>query len=123
MLGQVIGQLVATRKHVALEGQRLLCVRPYGLYEPAHAVDLIVAVDMLGAGVGEDVLVCFGEPARRITRQAGRPALEHDLPVEAAVMAIVDRTDLDTATLAGLPRPLQFGRGLARPASAGRQEG
>jgi ethanolamine utilization protein EutN len=124
MLGQVIGQLVATRKHAMLEGQRLLCVRPYGLHEPSHAVDLIIAVDVLGAGVGEDVVVCFGEPARRLTRQAARPELQLDLPIEAAVAAIVDRTDLDGGVMAALPRPLQFGRGaggaeIARPASAG----
>ena len=47
MLGRVTGQLVATRKHAALESYRLLVIRPYGLYEPAHAVDLIVAVDVV----------------------------------------------------------------------------
>lgn len=106
MLGRVIGQAVAPRKHIALDGYRLLFVKPYGLYEPSHAVDLVVAVDVVGAGPGEDVVVCFGEPARRCSRQAYHGAV--DLPVDAAVMAIVDRAQLDASVVSGLLRPLGF---------------
>jgi ethanolamine utilization protein EutN len=118
LLGRVIGQLVATRKHVALDGQKLLLIRPYGAYELSHHADVIVAVDPIGAGPGEDVVICFGEPARRCSREAVSGSL--DLPVEAAVMAIVDRTQIDRASVAGLRRPLDFGPAApgALPASA-----
>ena len=108
LLGRVVGQVVATRKHEALVGYRLLCIRPHGFHEPAHPVDLIIAVDVLGAGPGEDVVVCFGEPARRCSRDTSGERQGFDLPIEAAVAAIVDSIDLDPAVIAGLRRPLHL---------------
>ena len=40
----------------------------YLWYAPAHEVGHLVAVDAVGAGVGEDVVVCLGDPARRVAR-------------------------------------------------------
>lgn len=101
ILGRVVGEVWATRRHSRLRG-KLLIVRPHAWYDPAHQVGHIVAVDPVGAGIGEDVLVCMGEPARRAMLAAwphlapeaspGAPwsgAL--NLPVDAAVAAIVDR--------------------------------
>lgn len=87
ILGRVVGQVWATRKHAKLERCKLLLVRPYFWYNPAHEVGHVVAVDDLGAGPGEDVLVCLGLPARLRLGDV-------NAPVEAAVMAIVDRVSL-----------------------------
>jgi ethanolamine utilization protein EutN len=83
ILGRVVGELWATRRHAGLDGRKLLIVRPHGWYNPPFPVAHLIAVDTLGAGVGEDVVVCLGEPARRSLGSTF-------LPVEAAVMAIVD---------------------------------
>lgn len=98
ILGRVVGEVWATRKHPALEGKKLLIVMPYLWYAPQHEVAHLVAVDPVGAGIGEDVVVCMGSPARW---QLGGV----NLPVEAAVCAIVDRTELAADRGA---RPLEF---------------
>ena len=87
ILGRVVGELWATRRHAGLDGQKLLIVKPHGLYNPPFDVAHLVAVDRLGAGLGEDVVVCMGDPARRSLGSTW-------LPVDAAVMAIVDRIDV-----------------------------
>ena len=90
ILGQVIGTLWSTRKHAALERRKLVLVRPYAYYLPAHDTELVVAVDELDAGPGDDVLLCLGSPARWAL--GGR-----NLPVDATVMGIVDRCQLERA--------------------------
>jgi ethanolamine utilization protein EutN len=87
ILGRVVGEVWATRKHDALAGRKLLLIEPRLWYAPSHQVGHLVAVDSVGAGVGEDVVVCMGDPARR---QLGSTSI----PVEAAVCAIVDRLDM-----------------------------
>ena len=84
ILGKVIGTVWATRKDARLERRKLMLVRPYAYYEPTHDVELLVAVDMVDAGVGDDVVVCLGSPARWSLGAV-------NLPVDAAVMAVVDR--------------------------------
>jgi ethanolamine utilization protein EutN len=88
ILGRVIGEVWATRKHAAYQGRKLLVVRPSVWYAPSHEVGHLVAVDTVDAGVGDEVLVCMGEPARQALGG-------HNLPVEAAVCAVVDRTTLE----------------------------
>ena len=83
ILGKVVGHVWASRKDPRLERRKLLVVRPYGSYE-GPAGEQVVAVDTLGAGIGDDVVVCLGWPAR--AHLAGV-----NLPVDAAIMAIVDR--------------------------------
>jgi ethanolamine utilization protein EutN len=87
ILGRVVGEVWATRKHEALAGRKLLIIRPTYWYAPPHQVEHLVAVDPVGAGVGEDVVVCMGDPARR---RLGSTSI----PVEAAVCAIVDRVEV-----------------------------
>jgi ethanolamine utilization protein EutN len=87
ILGRVVGEVWATRKHPGLDGKKLLLIAPYLWYAPAAEVGHLVAADPVGAGVGEDVVVCLGDPARR---QLGST----NLPVEATVAAIVDRVEL-----------------------------
>ena len=98
ILGRVIGELWGARHHAALDGRKLLLVRPYLWYDPAHECGNLVAVDTVGAGVGEDVVVCLGDGARRSLGSA-------NLPVEAAILGIVDQVAL--ADDVG-PRPLSW---------------
>lgn len=82
---RVIGSAVATAKTPGLSGRTLLVVQPISEEaEPAGAA--LVAVDRVGAGVEEIVLIATGSAAR-----ASLPA---DVEVDAAVVAIVDRIDI-----------------------------
>jgi ethanolamine utilization protein EutN len=100
ILGRVVGEVWATRKHAALEGRKLLVIAPLLWYAPSHECGHLVAVDPVGAGVGEDVVVCLGDPARRSLGSTSTP-------IEAAVCAIVDRVELVPEGERG-PRPLTF---------------
>ncbi len=88
ILGRVIGEVWATRKHPALGGRKLVVVRPTLWYAPAHECGHLVAVDSIGVDVGQEVVVCLGDPARRSLGEGA------NVPIEAAVMAIVDRVEL-----------------------------
>jgi ethanolamine utilization protein EutN len=97
ILGRVLGQVWATRRDPRLPPAKLLIVRPTGIYEPAvggpaSGAGHLVAIDDLDAGVGDQVVVCLGAPARA---SAGG----NDVPVDAAVMAVVDRADIDRDAL------------------------
>lgn len=82
VLGRVAGTLVASRKEPSLEGLKLLVVRQLDV-ENNDTGSFVVAVDAVGAGVGEVVLVASGSSARQT--EATR-----DRPCDAVVMAIVD---------------------------------
>ena len=113
ILGRVVGEVWATRKHAHLEGSKLLVVRPYFWYEPAHQVGHLVAIDpKADAGVGDDVVVCMGEPSRW---QSGGTAV----PVDAAILAVVDRCELDESAFSG-PRPLEPAAALPSTFEVGR---
>ena len=82
VLGRVIGTLVASRKEPTLEGLKLLVVRGCDVDGKVTGA-LVVAVDAVGAGVGEVVLVAAGSSARQTQVTQNRP-------VDATIMAIVD---------------------------------
>jgi len=85
-LARVIGTVVATRKDPRLEGFKLLVVRlqsPAGKDEAGY----VIAVDTVGAGVGERVLIVQGSSAR-MARDA------QDKPIDAAIVGIVDTVEL-----------------------------
>ncbi len=86
LLGKVIGNLWATKKHPLLNTIRLLIVSPICAYNLEHNIGYLIVADSLGAGIGEMVLVAFGEPARQVTGAS-------DLPLEAAVIGIVDKVE------------------------------
>jgi ethanolamine utilization protein EutN len=86
MIGKVIGNVWATRKNEALSGCKLMVVEP--LRYPGHAqAGPLVAVDQIGAGVGELVLVVSGSSAR-VSVGSGRQPIDH------VIVGIVDRLDL-----------------------------
>jgi microcompartment protein CcmK/EutM len=85
ILGKVIGNVWATRKDQKLTGVKLLIVRSVDLdYREKEA--FLVAADAVGAGVGEIVLYCTGSSARQTE-------ITQDRPVDAVIMAIVDKVD------------------------------
>jgi len=91
-LARVEGSVVATKKDAALSGCKLLLLRPQLVDEkdPSRfrpGVNTIVAVDGLGAGVGELVMFCQGSSARLA------PNLK-DAPVDAVIIGIVDTVDV-----------------------------
>ena len=100
ILGRVVGEVWATRRHPGLSGRKLLIIQPHLWYDPPYEVAHLVAVDPVGAGVGEDVLVCIGDPGRRVVAGVAGDgtATAPLLPVDATVMAIVDRVALDRSS-------------------------
>ena len=110
-LGRVTGSVWSTVKWPAAKGLKLLLVRPYQLGDlpvtvagaPAAAAgkgapplldDLVVCADLLDAGPGDDVLVAFGHAARVAVSQALGPGQKPEAPIDAAVVAVVDRVEL-----------------------------
>ena len=82
LLGRVIGTLVATHKEPTLEGLKLLVVRACDIDgKPDGAT--VIAVDAVGAGLGEVVLLAAGSSARQTE-------ITNNRPVDATIMAIVD---------------------------------
>ena len=80
IIGKVVGSVIATRKNNNLVGQKFMVVRPIN-GESEH--NTIIAIDNIGAGIGEVVLVAQGSAAR-----VGC-GLEK-APVDAAIVGIVD---------------------------------
>lgn len=81
-LGRVIGAVVASRKEAALEGIALLLVQPLAASGEAVGRPL-VAVDSMGAGVGEDVFFVRG-------KEASFPFYPVEVPTDAGIVGIVD---------------------------------
>jgi ethanolamine utilization protein EutN len=92
-IGRVIGTLVATQKHRKLEGAKLLLVQPLALDGGDRGVPLL-AIDSVGAGVGEKVLLVIEG------RAAGEALRRKAAPVDAAIIGIVDAVTLQEETTA-----------------------
>lgn len=92
-VAKVTGSVVSTQKVDTMRGQKLLIVEPYRL-EPKDRQELIttgrtfVAVDTLGAGVGDFVLIVQGSSAR-FTPETQK------LPVDCVVIGIVDSVNIE----------------------------
>ena len=82
ILGRVIGTLVASRKEPTLDGLKLLVVQACDVDGSAKGA-IAIAVDAVGAGVGEVVLYASGSSALQTQVTQNRP-------VDATIMAIVD---------------------------------
>ncbi len=89
LLARVVGTVVATRKDPRLEGKKLLVLRhisPEGKDESSY----VVAVDTVGAGYREKVILVAGSSARMASGM-------RESPVDTAVVGIVDELELDTS--------------------------
>lgn len=81
IVGKVVGSVVATRKTSSLVGNKFMVVEP--LQKMNGENKRIVAVDNVGAGIGEIVLVAMGSAARIGVQQ-------ERAPIDAAIVGIVD---------------------------------
>ena len=85
-LGKVIGTVWSTKKDEKLVGAKFLIVKKLDL-KLVEKNDFVVAVDSVGAGEGEVVLVATGSSSRQTD-------FTQDKPVDAVIMAIVDKLDI-----------------------------
>ncbi|MDR1546161.1 MAG: EutN/CcmL family microcompartment protein [Deltaproteobacteria bacterium] len=88
IIGKVLGNVWATKKDPKLDGRKLLVVKTFG----GIGAETIVAVDTIGAGAGDDVLVTKGSVARNSLG-------DHDSPVDAVVVGIIDSLEVDEKLL------------------------
>ena len=91
-LAKVEGSVVATKKDPAMSGRKMLLLRPQLVDEKdptkfRPGANTIVAVDCLGAGIGEMVMFTQGSSARLA------PGMK-DAPVDAVIIGIVDVVDV-----------------------------
>jgi microcompartment protein CcmK/EutM len=86
-IAKVIGTVVATQKHPKFEGAKLLLVQPVSLDDTPRGTPLL-AVDSVGAGVHEKVLIVVEG------RAAGEALGRKGAPVDAAVIGIIDELDI-----------------------------
>ena len=85
IIARILGTVVSTQKDERLKGNKLLIVRPLNL-DGSDASGYVVAVDTVGAGFHERVLVVAGSSARLAEGMK-------DKPVDAAIVGIVDTVD------------------------------
>ena len=86
-IARVIGTVVSTQKHQKFEGAKLQLVQPVALDDTPRGHPLL-AVDSVGAGVREKVLVVIEG------RAAGEALGRKGAPVDAAVIGIIDSVDV-----------------------------
>lgn len=86
-IGKVIGTVWSTQKDENLVGSKFLVVRRLDI-NLKEKTDFVVAVDSVGAGVGETVLVATGSSSRQTE-------ITKNKPVDAVIMAIVDKIDIN----------------------------
>lgn len=86
VLGKVVGTVWATRKDEELVGMKFQIVKHLDLQYRVKET-FVVAVDTVQAGVGDVVLVCSGSSARQTAQTKNKP-------VDAVIMAVVDKLDV-----------------------------
>jgi microcompartment protein CcmK/EutM len=87
LLGKIAGTVVSSQKDDNLQGLRFMLVEEMDVNLKLTG-KMVVAVDAVGAGVGEVILFAQGSSARQTT-------VTKDRPVDATIMAIVDQLDVD----------------------------
>ena len=87
-LARVKGTVVSTNKAEKLSGLKMLIVKPIDIETWQEKGALLVAIDAVGAGEGELVLVVGGSSARQTDQTNGKPT-------DATIMGIVDYIDVE----------------------------
>ncbi|MGT2753961.1 EutN/CcmL family microcompartment protein [Streptococcus ovis] len=80
LVAELVDTIWATRKSEALNGVKFLLAEVKG---GSRAGELLVVVDMIGAGIGDRVIIATGSAARRMMG-------DDQMPVDAAVIGIID---------------------------------
>lgn len=86
LICRVKGNIWATRKEESMKGQKFLIVRQID-EEKKEIGSAFVAIDNIGAGIGELVIVTSGSSARKVS--------DEKIPVDAAVVGIVDSMEVE----------------------------
>ena len=86
IIARILGTVVSTQKDERLRGGKLLLVKPLNL-DGTDAGSYVVAIDTVGAGFHERVLVVAGSSARLAEGMK-------DKPVDAAIVGVIDQVDL-----------------------------
>ena len=85
IIARILGTVVASQKDERLSGKKLLIVRPLNL-DGTDQSGYVVAVDTVGAGYHERVLIVAGSSARMAEGNK-------DTPVDAAIVGVIDTID------------------------------
>jgi ethanolamine utilization protein EutN len=85
-IGKIIGTVVATRKDETLVGSKLMITQPLNFKKEYYGRPLI-AVDTVGAGIGEVVIYTEGTAARNAAKK-------RDSSINAAIIGIIDNIDV-----------------------------
>lgn len=88
---EVIGHVWATKKEDSLNGLKLMVVRQVDIYSKKQG-ESFVATDIVGAGIGEKVLVVSGSTARKAFGQ-------NNVLVDSTIVAIIDSLEVEQALL------------------------
>lgn len=89
-IGKVVGTVVCTQKTPTLEGVKLQLVQPLSATDMSRTGNPLVAIDAIGAGPGEVVLLASGSSARQTEQTLNTPC-------DAVIMAIVDSVEVEGA--------------------------
>ncbi|KRQ86497.1 Carbon dioxide concentrating mechanism protein CcmL [Caloramator mitchellensis] len=89
LIGKVVGNVWATRKDESLNGLKFLIIQQIDYYLDKE-FPTFVAIDTIGAGIGETVLVSKGSSARKIIGKS-------DVPIDASVIGIIDTIEVEKA--------------------------
>lgn len=93
LICKVVGHVWATKKDEGLEGMKLMVVQEIDMAGKKKG-NTFVAADVVGAGIGEQVLTVSGSTARK--------AFNHDnLPVDAATVGIIDTVEVNRELTSG----------------------
>lgn len=85
-IGKIIGTVVATRKDEKLTGTKLMITQPL-TFDLKPLGEPLIAVDTVGAGIGEIVIFTTGTAGRIAARKL-------DSPIDASIVGIVDHIDI-----------------------------
>ena len=90
IIARILGTVVSSQKDERLLGKKLLIVRPVNV-DGTDTTGYVVAVDTVGAGYHERVLVVAGSSARLAQGMK-------DVPVDAAIVGVIDTVDVNTGS-------------------------
>lgn len=88
IIGRVIGSVVSTSKAEKLQGKKLLIVQPLDMITIDPSNKPVVAIDTVGSGKGEVVMVVSGSSARQTQ-------ITNGTPVDAAIVGIIDEIEIE----------------------------
>ena len=89
IIGRILGTVVSTQKDERLSGKKLLSVRPINL-DGTDQSGYVVAVETVGAGFHEKVMLVSGSSARLAEGNK-------DCPVDAAIIGVIDEISIDNS--------------------------